>query len=162
ACLLLPAGAIGDRYGRRGALLVGLGGFALGSGAPAILRNPLPVIAGGAGGGIGAALLMPAAPSLLSWAHPQEDRMKGVGMWAGTAGSGGVLGMLGSGLLLSFWDWHAIFWSLGIAGLVIFALGCTVSSSRESDAPRVDWLGAVLIGAAVATAVFAILDAPDR
>ena len=105
---------------------------------------------------------MPATLSLLTVAYPKEDRMKAVGMWAGTAGSGGVLGMLGSGLLLRLWDWHAIFWSLGIAGLVIFALGCTVSSSRETEASRVDWLGAVLIGAAVAIAVFAILDAPDR
>jgi MFS family permease len=114
------------------------------------------------GGGIGAAFVMPATLSLLTVAYPKEDRMKAVGIWAGTAGSGGVLGMLGSGLLLRFWDWHAIFWSLGIAGLVIFALGCTVSSSRETDAPRVDWLGAVLIGAAVAITVFAILEAPDR
>lgn len=162
ACLLLPAGAIGDRYGRRGALLAGLVVFSLGSVAPAILHNPLQIIAGRAVAGIGAAFVMPATLSLLTVAYPKEDRMKAVGMWAGTAGSGGVLGMLGSGLLLRLWDWHAIFWSLGIAGLVIFALGCTVSSSRECDAPRVDWLGAVLIGAAVAIAVFAILDAPDR
>ena len=162
ACLLLPAGAIGDRYGRRGALLAGLVVFALGSAAPAILHDPLQIIAERAVAGIGAAFVMPATLSLLTVAYPKEDRMKAVGLWAGTAGSGGVLGMLGSGLLLRFWDWHAIFWSLGIAGLVIFALGCTVSSSRETDAPRVDWLGAVLIGAAVAIAVFAILDAPDR
>ena len=162
ACLLLPAGAIGDRYGRRGALLAGLVVFALGSVAPAILHNPLQIIAGRAVAGIGAAFVMPATLSLLTVAYPKEDRMKAVGMWAGTAGSGGVLGMLGSGLLLRLWDWHAIFWSLGIAGLVIFALGCTVSSSRETEASRVDWLGAVLIGAAVAIAVFAILDAPDR
>ena len=160
ACLLLPAGAIGDRYGRRGALLAGLVIFALGSAAPALLHNPLQIIAGRAVAGIGAAFVMPATLSLLTVAYPKEDRMKAVGIWAGTAGSGGVLGMLGSGLLLRFWDWHAIFWSLGIAGLVIFALACTVSSSRETDAPRVDWLGAVLIGAAVAIAVFAILEAP--
>jgi MFS family permease len=162
ACLLLPAGAIGDRYGRRGALLAGLVVFALGSVAPAIVHNPLQIIAGRAVAGIGAAFVMPATLSLLTVAYPKEHRMKAVGIWAGTAGSGGVLGMLGSGLLLRFWDWHAIFWSLGIAGLVIFALGCTVSPSREIEAPRVDWLGAVLIGAAVAIAVFAILDAPDR
>src|ERR1700751_4962055 len=162
ACLLLPAGAIGDRYGRRGALLAGLGGFALGSAPPAIFCSPLQIIAGRAVAGIGAAFVMPATLSLLTVTYPKEDRMKAVGIWAGTAGSGGGLGMLGSGLLLGFWDWHAIFWSLGIAGLVIFALGCTVSPSREIEAPRVDWLGAVLIGAAVAIAVFAILDAPDR
>ncbi|HSS24460.1 MAG TPA: MFS transporter [Mycobacterium sp.] len=55
ACLLLPVGAIGDRYGRRGALLAGLVVFALGSGAPAILHNPLQIIAGRAVAGIGAA-----------------------------------------------------------------------------------------------------------
>ncbi len=162
ACLLLPAGAIGDRYGRRGALLVGLVIFSVGSMAPAIVHAPLQIIAGRAVAGVGAAFVMPATLSLLTVAYPKEDRMKAVGVWAGTAGCGGVLGMLGSGLLLRFWDWHAIFWSLGIAGLVIFALACTVSSSRDNDAPRVDWLGAVLIGAAVASSVFAILQAPER
>jgi EmrB/QacA subfamily drug resistance transporter len=162
ACLLLPAGAIGDRYGRRGALLTGLLIFALGSVAPAIFQAPTQIIAGRAVAGVGAAFVMPATLSLLTVAYPKEQRIKAVGIWAGVAGSGGVLGMLGSGVLLHFWDWHAIFWSLGVAGLVIFALACTVSSSRENDAPRVDWLGAVLIGAAVAIAVFAILEAPDR
>lgn len=162
ACLLLPAGAIGDRYGRRGALLIGLVVFSVGSTAPALLHSPLPIIAGRAVAGIGAAFVMPATLSLLSVAYPKEDRMKAVGIWAGTAGSGGVLGMLGSGLLLRFWDWHAIFWSLGIAGLVIFALACTVAPSRDAGAPRIDSLGAVLIGAAVAIAVAAILEAPER
>lgn len=162
ACLLLPAGAIGDRYGRRGALLIGLVVFALGSAAPAMLHSPLQIIAGRAVAGAGAAFVMPATLSLLTVAYAKEDRMKAVGIWAGTAGCGGVLGMLGSGLLLRFWDWHAIFWSLGIAGLAIFALACTVASSREDNAPRIDSLGAVLIGAAVAIAVAAILEAPDR
>jgi EmrB/QacA subfamily drug resistance transporter len=162
ACMLLPAGAIGDRYGRRGALLTGLVVFALGSATPAMLHSPTQIIAGRAVAGVGAAFVMPATLSLLTVAYTKDERTKAVGIWAGTAGSGGVLGMLGSGLLLRFWDWHAIFFSLGIAGLVIFALGCTISSSRETDAPRVDWLGAVLIGAAVAIAVFAILEAPDR
>ena len=162
ACLLLPAGAIGDRYGRRGALLAGLLIFSVGSIAPAILHSPLQIIAGRALAGAGAALVMPATLSLLTVAYPKQDRMKAVGIWAGTAGSGGVMGMVGSGLLLRFWDWHAIFWSLGIVGLVILALGCTVASSRESDAPSIDSLGAVLIGAAVAIAVAAILEAPHR
>lgn len=162
ACLLLPAGAIGDRYGRRGALLTGLAIFSVGSIAPALLHAPAQIIAGRALAGVGAAFVMPATLSILTVAYPKENRLKAVGIWAGTAGSGGVLGMIGSGLLLRFWDWHAIFWSLGIVGLAIFALACTVSSSRDNDAPRVDWLGAVLIGAAVAIAVAAILEAPDR
>src|SRR5258707_10860713 len=52
ACLLLPAGAIGDRFGRRGALLTGLGGFALGSATPAILHSPLPIPVGRGGAGV--------------------------------------------------------------------------------------------------------------
>lgn len=70
--------------------------------------------------------------------------------------------MLGSGLLLPLWDWHSIFWAPGIVGVVIFALACTVAPSGDNDAPRIDSLGAALIGAAVAISVFAILEAPDR
>ncbi|BBX65289.1 MFS transporter [Mycobacterium saskatchewanense] len=162
ACLLLPAGAIGDRYGRRGALLLGLVVFALGSIAPAILHHPTQIIAARAVAGAGAAFVMPATLSLLTVAYPKEERVKAVGIWAGTAGSGAVLGMLGSGALLHFWDWHAIFWSLGVVGLVIFALACTVASSRDSGAPRIDSAGALLIGAALAIAVAAILEAPTR
>ncbi|BBY39053.1 MFS transporter [Mycobacterium mantenii] len=162
ACLLLPAGAIGDRYGRRGALLIGLLVFSIGSMAPALLHSPPQIIASRAMAGIGAAFVMPATLSLLTVAYPKDDRTKAVGIWAGTAGSGGVIGMIGSGLLLRFWDWHAIFWSLGIAGLVIFALACTVGSSRDTGAPQIDSLGAVLIGAAGAIAVAAILEAPGR
>src|SRR5246127_3709000 len=135
ACLLLPAGAIGDRYGRRGALLVGLVIFALGSVAPAMLHSPLQIILGRAVAGVGAAFVMPATLSLLTVAYPKEERLKAVGIWAGTAGSGAVLGMLGSGLLLRFWDWHAIFWSLGIGAMAIFAMACTIASSRDHDAP---------------------------
>ncbi|MDP7703872.1 MULTISPECIES: MFS transporter [unclassified Mycobacterium] len=162
ACLLLPAGAVGDRYGRRGALLAGLTIFSLASIAPALLHSPTQIIAGRALAGVGAAFVMPATLSLLTVAYPKEQRLRAVGIWAGTAGSGGVVGMLGSGLLLRFWEWHAIFWSLGAGGLVIFAMACTISSSRDDDAPRVDWWGAALIGAAVAIGVFAILQAPTR
>ena len=112
--------------------------------------------------GMGAAFVMPATLSLLTVAYPKEDRVKAVGIWAGTAGSGGVLGMLGSGLLLNFWDWHAIFWSLAVAGVVILALACTVASSRDGNAPRLDAPGALLIGAALAIGVAAILEAPNR
>jgi EmrB/QacA subfamily drug resistance transporter len=162
ACLLLPAGAIGDRYGRRGALLIGLAIFSLASVAPVFLHSAVQVIVSRAVAGAGAAFVMPATLSLLTVAYPKEERTKAVGIWAGVAGSGGVIGMFGSGLLLRFWDWQSIFWLLGVAGALIFVLACTVSSSRDPDAPRVDWLGAVLIGAAMAVFVFGLLQAPDR
>jgi EmrB/QacA subfamily drug resistance transporter len=162
ACLLLPAGAIGDRFGRRGALLAGLAIFAVASIAPLVFASPVQIIVARAVAGAGAAFIMPATLSLLTAAYPPEDRTKAVGIWAGVAGSGGILGLLGSGALLHFWSWQSIFWALGGAGVLLFVLGCTVASSRVSDAPPVDWPGAFLIGAAVALLVLGILVAPSH
>lgn len=162
ACLLLPAGAIGDRYGRRRALLIGLAVFTLASAAPVFLDAPVQVIAARALAGAGAAFVMPATLSLLTVVYPKEQRTKAVGIWAAVAGSGAVLGMLGSGALLSVWQFQSIFWALAGSGLVIFVLTWTVTDSRDADAPPVDWPGAVLIGAAVAVLVFGIIEAPSR
>jgi MFS family permease len=162
ACLLLPAGAIGDRFGRRGALLAGLAIFAAASIAPLIFSGPIQIIVARAVAGAGAAFIMPATLSLLTAVYSVEERTKAVGIWAGVAGSGAVLGLLGSGALLHFWSWRSIFWALGAAGVLLFVLACTVASSRVHDAPPVDWPGAVLIGAAVALFVFGILQAPSR
>src|ERR1700738_3747206 len=100
ACLLLPAGAIGDRYGRRGALLTGLAVFSIASIAPLVFDSPIQIIIARAAAGLGAAFIMPATLSLLTAAYPPADRTKAVGIWAGVAGSGGGLGMLWSGAAL--------------------------------------------------------------
>ncbi|WP_445166851.1 MFS transporter [Mycolicibacterium sp. Dal123E01] len=162
ACLLLPAGAIGDRYGRRGALLIGLAIFTLASLAPIIFDAPLQIIAARAAAGAGAAFVMPATLSLLTVVYPKSERNKAVGIWAAVAGCGAVLGMLGSGVLLRFWPWQSIFWALAGAGLLMFVLTWTVSDSRDADAPPVDWPGAALIGSAVAVFVFGIVEAPHK
>ncbi len=162
ACLLLPAGAIGDRYGRRAALLAGLAIFAAASVAPAISGHPWQIIAARAASGAGAAFIMPATLSLLTAAYPRQERIKAVGIWAGVAGSGAVIGMLGSGLLLHFFSWHAIFWAFVGAAALIFALGCTVATSRDETATPVDWLGAALSGTAVVVFVFGVVEAPAR
>jgi MFS family permease len=162
ACLLLPAGALGDRYGRRGAMLVGLAIFGAASVVSAVLSNPTIVIVSRGVAGAGAALIMPATLSLITAAHPKDQRNKAVGIWAGVAGSGAVIGMLGSGGLLSLWSWHSIFWAFAGASLTIFVLTLTIASSRDVDAHPLDWRGAVVIGGAVATLVFGILEAPER
>lgn len=131
ACLLLPAGAIGDRYGRRSALLVGLALFTLACLAPVFFNVPWQIIAARALAGAGAAFVMPATLSLLTEVYPKEERTKAVGVWAAVAGSGAVLGMLGSGVLLHFWQWQSVFWALSGAGVVVFAL--------TASAPARDW-----------------------
>jgi EmrB/QacA subfamily drug resistance transporter len=162
ACLLLPAGAIGDRCGRRGALLVGLATFAIASAAPTVFSSPLQIIVARGVAGAGAAFIMPATLSLLTAAHRNDERTKAVGIWAGVAGSGGVVGMLGSGVLLHFWSWQSIFWAFAGCAALIFVLACTVSSSRDDDATPLDWAGAALIGGAVAVFVFGVVEAPAQ
>ena len=162
ACLLLPAGALGDRYGRRGAMLVGLAIFGAASLVPAVLPEPIVLIIARGVAGAGAALIMPATLSLITAAHPKDQRNKAVGIWAGVAGSGAVVGMLGSGGLLKFWSWHSIFWAFAAAGFAILVATLTIAGSRDSDAKPLDWRGALVIGGAVATLVFGILEAPTR
>jgi EmrB/QacA subfamily drug resistance transporter len=160
ACLLLPAGAIGDRYGRRGALIAGLVVFALASAVPLIWSGADLLILARAAAGAGSALVMPATLSLITTAFPAQERTKAVGIWAGVSGIGGLVGMLGSGILLHFWAWPSIFWAFAISATVLIPLTMTMPTSRDDDPKPLDWLGAVVIGAAVASFVFGILEAP--
>lgn len=162
ACLLLPAGAIGDRYGRRGTLLCGLATFGVASIAPVFFDSPLEIIISRAVAGMGAALIMPATLSLLTAAFPRSERNKAVGIWAGVCGSGAVIGFLGSGVLLHFFSWQSIFWAFTAASVAMFVLTCTIASSRDEALTPVDWFGAVLIGAAIAVFVFGVVEAPIR
>jgi len=162
ACLLLPAGAIGDRYGRRAALLIGVAIFSVASIAPVFLDSPVQIIVSRAVAGAGAAFVMPATLSLLTVVYPKAERTKAVGIWAGVAGSGAVAGMLGSGLLLHFFRWQSIFWALAGVGLLLFVLTLTVAESKDSQAAQIDWSGAAIIGSAVALFVFGVIEAPSR
>jgi EmrB/QacA subfamily drug resistance transporter len=162
ACLLLPAGAIGDRYGRRGAFLIGLATFAIASLASTVFTSPWQLIAARGVAGVGAAFIMPATLSLLTATYREDERAKATGIWAGVAGSGAVIGMLGSGALLHFWSWRSIFWTFAVCAALIFVLACTVSTSRDDEATPLDWPGAGLIACAVAVFVFGMLEAPAR
>jgi EmrB/QacA subfamily drug resistance transporter len=162
ACLLLPAGALGDRYGRRGALLVGLAIFAVASLSPTIFDSPVQIIIARAAAGIGAAFIMPATLSLLTAAFPKSERNKAVGIWAGVASSGAIFGFMGTGLLLRYFSWESIFYGFAAAALALFIATCTISSSRDETATPLDWVGAILIGAAVAVFVFGVVEAPVR
>ncbi|WP_156752391.1 MFS transporter [Mycobacterium sp. ACS1612] len=162
ACLLLPAGAIGDRYGRRSALLAGLIVFAVASVAPALSDTPEAIVLWRIVAGAGAAFVMPATLALMAQGYPQSQRARIVGLWAGVAGCAGVAGMLGSAVLLQFSDWRAICWALGGAAVLVAAAACAVPAAVAADAPRIDWVGAVLIAAAIAVVVLTLLDAPRR
>jgi MFS family permease len=162
AALLLPCGAIGDRYGRRRALLAGLAIFGAGSAGAMAVSDPSWLIAMRAILGIGAALVMPATLSTITSTFPAEQKARAVGTWAGVAGASAILGLLASGVLLEAWSWRAVF-GLNIVLAVVGIIGTlrVIPESADPDAPRLDMVGApgmqsALITGAIAVALTAI------
>lgn len=159
AGLLLAAGAIGDRLGRKGILMVGLAIFGAAAVGAAFASDPGTLIALRAVMGIGAAAIMPTTLSVITTSFPPEERGRAVGVWVGVAGSGAVLGLFGSGLLLEFVDWHSFFWlnvTLATAGLILSA--AFVPPSRDAHPPRFDAVAALLSLVAVGGIVFGIIE----
>src|ERR1700677_2251317 len=105
AVLLLPAGALGDRYGRRKALIGGLVVFGGASGAAMLVSSPDALIFLRGLIGLGAAFVMPATLSTITGTFPPAERTRAVGIWAGVAGASAVLGLLCSGILLQWFTW---------------------------------------------------------
>jgi len=163
AALLLPGGAIGDRYGRRRALVAGLVIFGGGSLAAMAVSDPSWLIALRGVLGLGAALVMPATLSTITSTFPDEQRARAVGTWAGVAGASAILGLLASGLLLQAWSWRAVFGlNVVLAGLAILGVLRFIPESADPNAPRLDLLGAVLTVAGLGVLVYSIIQAPTQ
>jgi EmrB/QacA subfamily drug resistance transporter len=161
ASLLLLGGAIGDRYGRRRALVAGLVVFGAASIAATSVSDPGWLIAMRAVLGLGAALVMPATLSTITSTFPREQRTRAVGAWAGVAGASAILGLLVSGVVLEWWSWRAVF-GLNIV-LAVVAVSATlrvVPESAEPDAPQLDLVGALLTVAGLGAVVYSIIEAP--
>jgi EmrB/QacA subfamily drug resistance transporter len=162
AALLLPAGAIGDRYGRRVALIAGLAIFGGGSLVAIAAHSATQLIALRAVIGLGAALVMPATLSTITSTFPSEARARAVSIWAGVAGAAAVLGLLASGALLAGFSWRAVFGlNVVLAALAMAGTLRYVPESADPDAPRLDRGGALLAVAALAALVFSVIEAPS-
>src|SRR5262245_53735970 len=144
AGLLLTAGALGDRFGRKGALLVGLGVFAAGSLISGFADSAGVVIAGRAVQGAGAAFVMPATLSLITAIFPPHERQRAIAIWVGFAGAGGALGPIVSGALLDHFWWGSAF-LINVPVVVVTALAVAVFSpnSRAESATPLAPRGAV-------------------
>jgi EmrB/QacA subfamily drug resistance transporter len=161
AALLLLGGAIGDRYGRRRALLAGLGLFGAGSLAATTVSDPAALIALRGVLGIGAALVMPATLSTVTSTFPAAERARAVGTWAGVAGASAILGLLASGLLLEVWTWRSVF-GLNVALALVAAVATLrfVPESADPQAPALDLVGALLTVAGLGALVYSVIEAP--
>ncbi|MFL4945965.1 MFS transporter [Streptomyces sp. MMS24-I31] len=163
AGLLLPAGAVGDRYGRRGVLLAGLAVFGAAAAVALLSSDPVVLIAMRAVMGLGAALVMPVTLSVITTSFPPQERASAVALWVGVAGGGAVIGLLASGALLEFFDWSSFF-SLNVTLALLAAVGVLlfIPASRDDQPQRCDVPGAILSLLTIGGLVFGIIEGPDR
>jgi EmrB/QacA subfamily drug resistance transporter len=163
ASLLLPAGAIGDRYGRRRTLIAGLVIFGAGSAVAMTAHSAAELIGLRAVLGLGAALVMPATLSTITGTFPGEQRTRAVSVWAAVAGGAAVLGLLTSGLLLQVWSWPSVFGlNVVLAGAAIVGTIRFVPESADPETPRVDVIGAILSVLGIVALVYSIIEAPNQ
>lgn len=163
AALLLPAGAIGDRFGRKGAMLTGLVVFASAAVACAYMTSTAALIGFRAVMGTGAALIMPSTLSLLQSSFPRRERAKAFAIWAAVAGAAGGVGPLLGGLLVEhFWYGSVFFVSVPFAAVAFAAAAVLAPSARDTVTHRFDLGGAALSIVGLAALLTAIIEGPER
>jgi EmrB/QacA subfamily drug resistance transporter len=163
AALVLAAGSLSDRLGRKGVLLIGLALFALGSVAGAFSGTIGALIASRAFMGLGAALMFPSTLSLLVNVFTERgERALAIGLWAATTGIGIATGPIVGGWLLERFWWGSIFAFMAVVAAGIAALvAISVPASRDTSTPRIDWRGLVLSAAGMTVPIFGVIEAPD-
>lgn len=162
AGLLLTAGSLGDRFGRRRALIAGLATFLAGSVGAALATSSTTLIAARGVMGVGGALIMPTTLSILVnvFGDPRE-RAKAIAVWTAASGAGIAVGPIIGGALMRSFDWSSVFWiNVPLLGAALVGALHVVPDSRDTSATKLDPVGAVLSIAAVGTLVYAIIEAP--
>ncbi len=163
AGLLLTAGSLGDRYGRRLALNGGLIVFGGASAVAVMSSSAGAVIAARAVMGVGAAFVMPATLSILAHVFPPSERPRAIAIWAGFAGVGVAMGGVVSGALLQHFWWGSIFMINVFVVIVALVAGYfLIPRSREKIHTPLDPLGALLSIAGLSALVYGIIEAPDH
>ncbi|MFI9453676.1 MFS transporter [Amycolatopsis sp. NPDC052450] len=162
ACLVIPGGAAGDRFGRKGVLLAGLALFAIGALLSAIAPNVPILLAGRAVTGIGAAAVLPNTLAVLLHAVPAERKGVTIATWASMTGIGGVVGNAGGGALLAGGSWRWLFAAVVPLTVVLAAFVARIAPvSPRNDRPLSLLGAALLVGASVAL-LLGIVEGPEE
>ena len=161
---MLAFGMVGDEFGRKRVMLIGVGIFCAGSVLAALAPNIGLVIAGRAVMGFGAAASEPGTLSMLRHLYTEErTRTRAVGVWAAVSGLALAAGPVIGGALVGAWNWRAIFWFNLAFGLVALVAGLIVlPENSDPDAHRVDIPGTVLGAAALTALVFGVIEGENR
>ena len=162
ACLLLPLGALGDRQGRKGVLLVGIVFIGLSSGLAAFSTSAGQVIGYRAIMGVGAALVMPATLSIAAVIFPPSERPRAVAAWSAAAGLSGMLGPVIAGVLLRYFWWGSAFlFTVPVAGVVLGLTAWIVPTSRDEGQRPLDAVGSALSIVGLGCLLYGIIEGPE-
>jgi EmrB/QacA subfamily drug resistance transporter len=163
ASLLLPFGAVGDRWGRKPVLLTGLVVFGVASAAAGLAPSLEVMLAARFLSGVGAAMIMPVTLAVITSTFPEEERSKAIGVWTGVAAGGGILGMYLSAALVDLASWRWLF-VLPVV-LVFVAIGMALRSipnSREESEHKFDIIGSLSFVVAVVGFIWALNAGPEQ
>ncbi len=162
AGLLLLAGALGDRYGRKRIFLYGVVWFAVASVLCGIAPDAPVLIAARALQGVGAALLTPGSLAILEASFRPADRGKAIGAWSGLSGVGSAIGPFLGGWLIQAYSWRLIFAiNLPLAALVVAVTLRHVPESRDPEVTgRVDLTGGALVTAGLIGLTYGLIEGP--
>ena len=162
AGLLFSTGAIGDRYGRKGALQFGLALFLVSCLFASLSNSMWQLIACRALMGAAAAFIMPSTLSIIVNIFPPEERTKAIAIWASVTGAAGALGPLASGWLLGHY-WYGSVFLVNIPIIVVALISgwFLVPKSRDPEEAALDPVGALLSIVGIVALVYGLIQAPD-
>ncbi|MDQ1433390.1 MAG: hypothetical protein QOF59_206 [Actinomycetota bacterium] len=163
AGLLFSTGALGDRFGRKGALQLGLLLFLVGAALASESTGMGQLIACRAIMGVAGALIMPSTLSIIINVFPAHERPKAIAIWASVTGAAGAFGPVASGLLLGhFWYGSIFLINVPVIAVALIAGKFLVPKSRDPEESQFDPVGAVLSIIGIVALVYGLIEAPDK
>lgn len=162
ACLVIPAGAVGDRFGRKRVVLAGLVTFAAGAAVSAAAPTVAVMLIGRAVTGVGAAMVLPNGLALLIHATAPAQRPKAIAVWAAMTGVGGVVGNIGGGAVLAAGSWRWLF--VAVVPIALAAAGwlAVVAPVTDTRDEPLNLKTAALLTAATVALLLGIIEGPQH
>lgn len=163
ASLLLPLGAVGDRWGRKRLLVGGLVVFVGANLVAALAGSTDVLLAARVAAGVGAAMVMPITLSVITSSFPAAEKPRAVALWAGFSGAGAIIGLFASSAIVDLATWPWVFALPVVMGVAALALSVVaVPDSREVGHARFDLGGSILSAVAIGGLVLGIHEGPEQ